>query len=412
MRQSILFGKTQKQAPRGEVSTNAQLLIRGGFIDKVAAGIYSYLPLGLRVLNNIQQIIREEMIAIGAQEVLLPALHPKEPWEATGRWSDPGSKVMYQFDGHGGPFGLGWTHEELITPLVQKYVRSYRDLPVALFQIQDKFRNESRAKSGLLRGREFSMKDLYSFHRNMEDLDAYYARAIAAYKNIFNRCGLDALVVEASGGAFSKYSHEFQVPTDSGEDIIFSCASCDMHQNKEVVADIACPSCGKPRKELKGIEVGNIFKLGTRFTQAVNFTYTNEQGEAQSVLMGCYGIGPSRVLGAVAEVQHTAKGLRWPDTLAPFAVHILGAGKDTKKIEMKMLELYALLTQAGVAVLMDDRPGLSYGEHMADADLIGLPHRIIVGEKHLHENKVEYTSLAEAKTTPMPFDDVVGMLRK
>ncbi len=410
MQQSSLFGKTQKETPRGEVATNAQLLIRAGFVDKLSAGIYTYLPLGLRVLKKIQNVIREEMEALGGQEILMPALHPKEAWEKTGRWIDPGTEVMYQFDGHGGPYGLGWTHEEIIAPLVKKYAQSYRDLPVSLFQIQDKFRNESRAKSGLLRGREFSMKDLYSFHASQEDLEAYYEKVMKGYDRIFERCGLTALTVQASGGSFSKYSHEYQVLTESGEDLVYSCVACDLHQNKEIVEKKSCPKCGKERTEHKSIEVGNIFQLGTRYTDAVQFTYTDEQGKIQPVFMGCYGIGPSRILGAVVEVHNDRQGIMWPETLAPYDVHIILAGKENEKVIKEAKKLTGKLEEKGMSILVDDRVEVSYGARMADADLIGIPKRIIMGEKNLQNSMVELSERKGGEMRAVSLDNIADTL--
>ncbi len=383
MRQSQLFTRTERRPPADEVSLNARLLQQAGFIDKVAAGIYSYLPLGLNVLRKIQGIVREEMLALGAQEVLLPALHPKEPWAATGRWRDPGPAVMYQFTGHGEQdFGLGWTHEEIVTPLVARHVRSYRDLPLAVFQIQDKFRNEPRAKSGLLRGREFSMKDLYSFHRDRADLERYYERVSAAYQKIFTRCGLVAVVTEASGGPFAPFSHEFQVVTPYGEDVIVRCPACQVAQNRELCRDGAtpCPRCGHARQEEKAIEVGNIFQLGTRFSDAFALRYVDEAGALQPAVMGCYGIGPSRVMGAIVEIHHDDKGLRWPFAVAPFAVHLLALGAAAA-VKRQAAAVYAELQSADVSVLFDDRLEPSAGEKFHDADLLGLPYRVVVSAK-------------------------------
>ncbi|MEK7532349.1 MAG: aminoacyl--tRNA ligase-related protein [Patescibacteria group bacterium] len=379
MRQSLLFGKTKKETPKDEVSINASLLIRAGFIDKLAAGIYTYLPLGLRVLERIQNIIRKEMNNIGAQEIRMPALHPQEPWKKTGRWTQPGTEVMFQFKGHNRAYGLGWTHEEIVTPLVKQYVHSYKDLPIAVYQIQDKFRNEPRAKSGLLRGREFNMKDLYSFHATEEDLERYYEKVMLAYSLIFEQCGLAALVTEASGGAFSKYSHEYQVITPNGEDTIFACAACDHYQNKEIVENPACPTCGKQREEQKAIEVGNIFKLGTRFSDAFDLTYLTEEGVAAPVLMGCYGMGPSRILGTIAEIHHDDRGLMWPATTAPFQAHLLMLGEEDA-VRASAEAWYHDLEKAGIAVLFDDRD-LSAGEKFADCDLIGIPYRLVVSKK-------------------------------
>lgn len=379
MRQSLLFGKTRKEAPKDEVSINASLLIRAGFIDKLSAGIYTYLPLGLRVLERIQGIIRTELNALGAQELRMPALHPREPWQQTGRWTKPGTEVMFQFEGHGRAYGLGWTHEEIITPLVRQFVHSYKDLPIAVYQIQDKFRNEPRAKSGLLRGREFNMKDLYSFHTTEADLERYYEKVMLAYSRIFEQCGLTALVTEASGGAFSKYSHEFQVVTPHGEDIIFACAHCDRYQNKEIVDNPACPDCGKKREEQKAIEVGNIFKLGTRFSDAFDLAYLTADGTKAPVIMGCYGIGPSRVMGAIAEVHHDDRGVLWPGTVAPFRAHLIVLGNDESVLNVAETWHHAL-EKADISVLFDDRE-TSAGEKFADADLIGIPYRLVVSKK-------------------------------
>lgn len=413
MRYSHLFGKTSKNAPSDADSANARLLEQAGFIDHLMAGVYTYLPLGLRVLDKIKQIIREEMNAIGGQEILMPALQPAEPWKTTGRWTDPGPEVMFQFKGRGDKdLGLGWTHEEIVTPLAKKYIKSYRDLPFALYQIQDKFRNEPRAKSGLLRGREFSMKDLYSFHRDEADLDAYYEKAKQAYFNVYKRCGLDALIVEASGGAFSKYSHEYQVLTESGEDIIYYCEKCNYAQNREISeykAGDKCPKCGGMMKEGKAIEVGNIFPLKTRFSDAFDVTYADEKGELKKVIMGCYGIGPSRVMGTIAEVHHDAKGLRWPKTVAPFLVHLVPLkAKDEnlqKLIDATVKQIETASAERGIEILVDDRD-LQAGAKFADADLIGCPLRLVVSEKTLKENAVEWKERASEQAAMAGLEDL------
>ena len=408
MKQSFLFGKTRVEDPKDETSINAKLLMRAGFVDKLAAGIYSYLPLGLRVLYKIQNIVREEMNAIGGQELLLPALHPRASWEQTGRWNED---VMFKTQGHGGQdYGLGWTHEEIITPLVARFVSSHKDLPLALYQMQTKFRNEPRAKSGILRGREFNMKDLYSFHRDTHDLDAFYERALQAYSRVFERCGIPALVVEASGGSFSKYSHEFQMPTDSGEDIVYSCSACGRHQNKEIVEGNACPSCGGDRQELKAIEVGNIFKLGTRFSEPCGLRYADEQGKEQPVIMGCYGIGPSRVMGSVVEASHDTKGIIWPETVAPFKVHIVALGSSEAVISTAGA-LYTALHESAVDVLYDDRD-MSAGAKFADSDLIGIPYRVVVSERTLKRGSVELKKRRSDETILVDVGELVRTLSK
>jgi len=388
MRQSQLFTKTSKENPSGEVSLNAQLLIKAGFVDKEMAGVYSYLPLGLRVLDKIKNIVRDEMNKLGGQEILMPALHPKENYEKTERWNS--IDILFKLDGTGGKeYALGATHEEIVTPLVKKFASSYKDLPVYVYQIQDKFRNEPRAKSGLLRGREFSMKDLYSFHKSQEGLDEFYEKSKETYFNIYKRCGLGDLthIVFASGGMFSKYSHEFQTVTEFGEDIIYVCEKCGVGVNKEIISEQkVCPECGGEKlKEEKAIEVGNIFKLKTKFTDAFDYKYIDEKGQKQQVFMGCYGIGPSRVLGTVVEVHHDEKGMIWPEEIAPFQIHLISLG-DEGKVEAE--KIYDKLIEKGVEVLWDDRD-MQAGAKFADCDLIGIPKRIVVSKKTLEKNSVE-----------------------
>lgn len=410
MRQSQLFTKTTKEAPKDEVSVNAELLIRAGFVDKLTAGVYSYLPLGLRVLRKIQSIVRREMDAIGGQEISMPALTPKEPYMTTGRWDE--IDVLFKLDGAGGKeYALGATHEEIVTPLVKRFVQSYKDLPVAVYQIQDKFRNEPRAKSGLMRGREFNMKDLYSFHANEESLEVYYEKVTQAYLTIFDACGLEASVVEASGGVFSKYSHEFQVPTEYGEDIVYFCAGCGRHQNKELVQKEGdpCPHCGSKREEKKTIEVGNIFKLKTKFSDAFDFRYADEDGNQQDVIMGCYGIGPSRVLGAAVEVHHDEHGMVWPESLAPFRVHLVSLVKDEEALT-RADALYRSLQDAGIDVLYDDRIDVRAGEKFADSDLIGIPYRVVVSKKTLEQDAVELKLRAQKEARMIPLSDILKEL--
>ncbi|OGY46997.1 MAG: hypothetical protein A3J62_00005, partial [Candidatus Buchananbacteria bacterium RIFCSPHIGHO2_02_FULL_38_8] len=397
MLQSKLFGHTQKQPPKDEVSINAKLLSQAGFIDKLTAGVYTYLPLGLRVLNKIKNIVREEMNAIEGQEILMPALHPKEIWQKTTRWTDPGAEVMFQFKGRSDKeYGLGWTHEEVVTPLVKKFISSYKDLPLYLYQIQDKFRNEPRAKSGLLRGIEFSMKDLYSFHRDEKDLEDYYQRALEAYQKVFKRCGLDSIVTEASGGSFSKYSHEFQVLTKNGEDTIFYCGKCFYAQNKEIAEykeEDKCPKCGGEFRAGKSIEVGNIFQLKTKYSEPFKLEYVDENSQIKPVIMGCYGIGPSRVMGSVVEVYHDDRGIIWPENVAPFQVHLLQIGESSAVVKNTQ-KVYDKLLKEGFEVLFDDRK-VSAGEKFADADLLGIPYRIVVSEKT--KDKIEIKKRSQAK---------------
>ncbi|OGY53996.1 MAG: hypothetical protein A3B15_01930 [Candidatus Buchananbacteria bacterium RIFCSPLOWO2_01_FULL_45_31] len=411
MLQSKLFTKTLKDAPKDEVSLNAVLLTRAGFIDKLAAGVYTYLPLGLRALDKIKGIIREEMNCLGGQEIYMPALCPKENWLITGRWDK--MDVLFKLKGAGDKdFALGSTHEEVVTPLVKKFASSYKDLPCAVYQIQDKFRNEPRAKSGLLRGREFSMKDLYSFHADEKDFEEFYEKAKAAYLKIFKRCGLEAIITEASGGSFSKYSHEFQVLTEFGEDLIYYCDNCFYAQNKEIAEHKegdTCPKCKKGKiKAGKAIEVGNIFPLKTKFSEAFDYKYIDEKGKPQPVLMGCYGIGPSRVLGAIVEIFHDDKGICWPEAVAPFKVHLLCLGKEEAVVKQAK-KVYDELLKNNIEVLYDDRLEATAGQKFADADLIGLPCRLVVSGKT--GEKVEFKKRTEEKAELVAMEKLVNSLR-
>jgi len=406
MLQSKLFTKTSKETPKDEVSTNAQLLIRAGFVDKLMAGVYSYLPLGLRVLTKIQNIVREEMNNIGGQEILMPALHPKDLYDKTGRWDK--IDVLFKMEGVGDKiYALGSTHEEVVTPLVQKFVKSHKDLPLSVYQIQDKFRNEPRAKSGLLRGREFNMKDMYSFHKDEADFLDYYEKSKVAYLNIFKRCGLDAIIAEADGGSFTdKLTHEFQVFTENGEDIIFSCNNCHTHRNAEIVKDKQCETCGGDLEKNKAIEVGNIFPLESRFSDSFKFTYLNKEGKAQPILMGCYGIGPSRVMGAVVEINHDDNGIIWPESIAPYSVHLISLCSESGDIK-KADELYDSLTSQGVEVLYDDRVEVRAGQKFADSDLIGIPQRLVISPKTLVGDSIEVRDRETGEETIVKIKDYV-----
>lgn len=391
MRQSQLFTKTIKELSQEEKSINAKLLIRGGFIDKLMAGVYSFLPLGFLVLKKIENIIREEMNKISGQEVLLPALHPKESWLKTNRWQE--EEMLKLKNRAGKDYSLGWTHEEIITPLVKKFVKSYKDLPVCVYQIQDKFRDELRPKSGLLRVVEFFMKDLYSFHCDEKDLDKYYEQVKGAYFKIFKRCGLSkqTILTLASGGTFSKYSHEFQTITPFGEDIIYLCQKCKIAINKEIIVkeNYRCPKCQSKKLETKkAIEVGNIFKLKDKFSRAFDFAFQDKDGKKKIVQMGCYGIGLGRLMAAIVEVWHDAKGIIWPREVAPFLIHLIQI-ENKPKIKKTAEKLYKDLQKAGIGVLYDERKDKSAGEKLVEADLIGIPFRVVVSEKTLARNSLE-----------------------
>lgn len=409
MRYSQLFSKTKFEAPADADSVNAKFLSQGGFIARQVAGVYNFLPLGLRVLVKIQAIIRDEMNGIGGQEILMPALTQLETYIQTGRQD---IDVLFKLEGHGGNYVLNPTHEEVVTPLVQQFAFSYRDFPVAVYQIQNKFRNESRSRSGILRGREFNMKDLYSFHANEEDLNAFYEKAQAAYHRVYERIGIGDLTVLtfASGGSFSKYSHEFQTLCDIGEDTIHLCEKCRIGINKEIIEEQnTCPACGgKELVQKKAIEVGNIFKLRTRFSDAFGFTYSDEKGEKKPVEMGCYGIGPSRVMGTVVEVFHDDKGIIWPEAIAPFKAHIVTLGTQ-EEVKAQAQKLYEDLSKRGVEVLLDDRDD-SAGKKLTDADLIGIPYRIVISQRSLTAGGCEVKKRSEKESKVMDFASLEKLL--
>lgn len=415
MYQSKLFTKTRKEAPKDEVSKNAQLLIKGGFINKEMAGVYSFLPLGLRVLNKVCNIIREEMNAIGGQELFLTVFQDKEIWEKSGRWSDEVVDNWFKTKlKNGTDVGLGFTHEEPLTALMTNHIRSHKDLPVYPYQIQTKFRNETRAKSGIMRGREFLMKDLYSFSKNEAEHEVFYEKAKIAYKKVFSRVGLGdrTFLTFASGGVFSKYSHEFQTVSEAGEDLIYICDKCQQAVNKEIIKEQdTCPECGnKKLHEEKSIEVGNIFSLGTRFSEALNLVYLNEKGEKKPVIMGSYGIGPGRLMGTVVECLSDEAGIVWPTEIAPFKVHLIELG-NKPEVQKKREEIRTKLEKLGVEVLCDDRD-LRPGEKFADADLLGLPIRIVISEKTLVSGDFEVKERKGGKVSLLKEADLLDFVEK
>jgi len=389
MRQSLLFTKTRKEAPTDEVSKNADLLTRGGFVHKEMAGVYTYLPLGLRVLNKIMQIIREEMNAIGGQEILLGSLQEKATWEPTNQWDDAQVDVWFKTKlKNETELGLAVTHEAPITKMLREFIRSYRDLPQAIYQFQTKFRNETRAKSGIMRTREFIMKDLYSFNVDEKSHLEFYEKAKEAYIKIFKRVGIGQFtyLTFASGGMFSKFSHEFQTITGAGEDTIYINEENNIAINKEVFTDEVKRDLGLTGefKEAKSVEVGNIFTLGTRFSDALDLKYQTEDEKSISAFMGSYGIGPGRVMGTVVETLSDDKGIIWPESIAPFQVHLLALGED-EVVWKEAEKVYGELVKNNIEVLFDDRKGMSAGEKFADADLIGIPYRAVVSTRSLKD---------------------------
>ncbi len=417
MLQSELFTRTLKEAPKDEVSANAKLLTRGGFIYKNSAGVYTYLPLGWRVIRKIADIIREEMNAIGGEEMFMPAMVEKKYWDASGRWD---LEVGFEAKGKkekNSNFILGWSHEEVLAEIASKYISSYEDLPFYAYQIQTKFRNESRAKSGLLRGREFMMKDLYSFHTSEKDLFRYYEEVKKAYLKIFNRCGLKAIYTTAAGGDFTlSDTHEFQVATETGEDEIILCRLCGFAENKEITkykAKERCPKCNKGVLEkLRTVEVGNIFPLGTKYAEAFNLQFTTKEGRKKHVVMGSYGIGLGRVMGTIVEVYHDKEGIIWSESVAPFLVHLLLVGEATADLKKKTLDVYNKFKKAGVEVLYDDREGVSAGEKFADADLLGIPYRLVVSEKTIVQNKIEIKKRNEDKAKLVKPEELLQVINQ
>lgn len=422
MRQSKLFTKTRREAPKDETSKNAELLIRAGFIHKANAGIYSYLPLGEITLNKIISIVREEMNAIGGQEVRLAALQDKETWSKTGRWDDAIVDNWFKTQlKNGTDLGLGFTHEEPLTTLMKDHVRSFRDLPQYVYQFQTKFRNELRAKSGILRGREFLMKDLYSFSRTDEEHAEFYEKAKAAYVRVFDRLGLGdrTYVTFASGGTFSKFSDEFQMLTEAGEDTIYVDREARFSVNDEVLASITeeqMSAAGTSRDKLvpmKAVELGNIFTLGTKFSEPLELFFQDEKGEKKAVIMGSYGIGIPRAMGAIAEAFGDEKGLVWPINVAPFHVHLIQVtGQDPERaaaIAKRADAVYAALNAAGIEVLLDDRDARP-GEKFADSDLIGIPFRAVVSEK-VPEGQIELKLRTEDGTSNITIEELIEKVK-
>lgn len=413
MRLSQLFTKTAKNAPADETAKNAQLLIQAGYIHKEMAGVYAYLPLGLRVLENIVQIVREEMDAIGGQEISLTALQGKEVWEASGRWSDEVVDVWFRTKlANGSELGLAPTHEEPLTNLMKRFIDSYKDLPAYPYQFQTKFRNELRSKSGLMRGREFLMKDLYSFSRSQAEHEKFYDQAAEAYVKIFDRLGIGETTYKtfASGGSFSKYSHEFQTVSEVGEDTIYVDETKKLAVNKEVYSDEVLAELGLNKDDLiekTAVEVGNIFTLGTKYSDTLELVFTDDDGSVKSVYMGSYGIGPSRLMGLLAEHFADEKGLVWPLNVAPAKVYLARLGDDAEVVKQAD-ELYESLTSNGVEVLYDDRDARA-GEKFADADLLGIPYRVVVSAK-TGAGKLELKARTEEKSELVDLDQLLKTL--
>lgn len=411
MRLSQNFTRTLREAPADEVSRNAQLLIRAGFVYKVMAGVYAYTPLGLKVLEKIKQIVREEMNAVGGQELIMSSLQRKETWEETGRWDDNVVDVWFKSALQDGTeVGFGWSHEEAIIEMMKQYIKSYKDLPASVYQFQTKLRNELRAKSGIMRGREFVMKDMYSMHTTAEDCDAYYEKVIEAYKRIYDRLGIgdSTFVTFASGGAFTKFSHEFQTICPAGEDTLYVNEEQTIAVNEEVLDDAAA-EMGIDKTSLKPVvsaEVGNIFKFGTEKSEQMGFNYTGEDGQQHPIYLASYGVGVTRVMGVVVEKFADDKGIVWPEALAPARVYLVQIGQESVS---SADELYKELGDRGIDVIYDDRnerPGAKF----ADAELMGIPYRVTVSDRLMGEQKYEFTSRVTGETELLTHDELLAKL--
>jgi prolyl-tRNA synthetase len=412
MRVTQLFTRTSKTVPADETAKNAQLLIRAGFVYKVMAGVYAYTPLGLRVLENIKRIVREEMNAVNGQEIIMSSLQRKETWETTGRWDDKVVDVWFKSKLQDETeVGFGWSHEEAILEMMQQFVQSYKDLPTSVYQFQTKLRNELRAKSGIMRGREFVMKDMYSLHATEEDMDAYYDGVIEAYKRCYDRLGLgdSTFVTFASGGAFTKFSHEFQTICDAGEDVLYTNEDHSVAVNEEVLDD-ATTEMGIDKSSLKPVksaEVGNIFKFGTEKSEKMGVYYTDNDGSRKPVYLASYGIGITRVMGVIVEKFADDKGMVWPESIAPFQVYLVRIGGDEATRHAD--ELYDELTSRGVEVLYDDRderPGVKF----ADSELIGIPHRVTVSDRLIEAEKYEYSLRSTGETSELTRHELLAKL--
>ncbi len=415
MRQSKLFTKTKKESPADEVSLNAELLIKAGFINKEMAGVYSYLPLGLRVINKIENIIREEMDAIGGVEMKTSIFQNKEIWEKSNRWDDKVVDNWFKSKlKNGGEVGLSFTNEEAYSNILKQYINSYKDLPIFAYDFKSIFRNEKRSKSGILRGKEFYWKALYSFSKDEKEHNEFYEKAKEAYKNIFKRVGIGHItyLTFASGSSFSKFSHEFQTVTGAGEDTIYIDENKGIAINKEVYNDEVISSLGLDKNDLvekRGIEVGNIFSLGTRFSAPFDLRYKDEKGKENLVIMGSYGIGLSRLMGTIVEVLSDDKGIIWPESVAPFKIHLLTIGTDDKT-KNEAENLYEELNEKGIEVLFDDRSEISAGEKFADADLLGIPYRLVVSTRSLADGGFEIKKRIEENGKILNREELFNLL--
>ena len=416
MRYSKLFSKTRKEAPADEVSKNGQLLIKAGFVNKEMAGVYAYLPMGLKVIEKIKQIVREEMDAIGGDEIIMTSMQRKELWEKTDRWDDEKVDVWFKSAlKNGTEIGFGWSHEEPISDMMKSFIQSYRDLPIFVYQFQTKLRNELRAKSGIMRGREFVMKDMYSYCTSDAAHEEFYNKCKEAYLKVFERVGLGDItfVTFASGGAFTQFSHEFQTITDAGEDIVYLDREKKIAINEEVFNDEVIAQLGVNKDNLEKVktaEVGNIFSFGATKSEQLDLYFIDENGEKKPVILGSYGIGITRLMGVLVERFADDKGIIWPEAVAPYKVHLVGLNLEDETVKSKAEELYKQLKDSGVEVLFDDRVETRPGEKFADSDLIGIPYRVVVSKKSIEQGGVEIKKRSESENKVISENELMKLL--
>ena len=403
---------TYKETPVDAELTSHQLMLRAGLIKKLASGLFSWMPIGLKVLRKIERIVREEMDRSGAYEVSMPAIQPADLWQETGRWEAYGDLLLKMEDRQGRSFCFGPTHEEVITDIVRNELKTYRQMPVNFYQIQTKFRDEIRPRFGVMRAREFLMKDAYSFHLDQPSLDLEYENMGTTYNTIFTRLELDFRKVRADSGEIGgSLSHEYHVLADSGEDEIGYCDEEDYAANVEMIEGNTAPNGGK-LSFTRGIEVGHIFQLGDKYSKSMNCTVLNDKGDSIYPLMGCYGIGISRIMASSIEQNHDESGIIWPEPLAPFQIIIVALNKNTEDTTLtKSRKIYHQLLESGYEVLLDDRNERA-GVKFADADLLGIPKRLIVSERGLDNQTIELNFRDGKNKSDVPFEQLVDYLEK
>jgi prolyl-tRNA synthetase len=412
MRHTNIFTKTRKEYPKDELAKNAQILIKAGYVHKEMAGVYAYMPFGIRVLENIKKIARSEMNDMSGQEMVMSSLQKKETWESTDRWNDANVDIWFKSElKNGTEIGFGWSHEEPITEMMKSFITSYKDLPIYTYQFQTKFRNELRAKSGIMRGREFVMKDLYSYSKNKEDHEIFYNKMIEAYKSFYEKVGLgkDTFVTVASGGVFTKnISHEFQTICDAGEDIVYIDREKNTAYNEESIEESKIDV--SDLEKVKTAEVGNIFSFGIDKCEQMGLMFMDADGVNKPVTLGSYGIGLTRVMGVIVEKYADEKGLVWPKNIAPYYIEIVSLSRENgDRVYEESQKIYNALKDK-YEVLLDDR-NITAGSKMFDADLYGIPLQIIIGDKSLVKGCVEIKNRQSGEVVEVGVGDVESVVK-